>query len=473
MVLSNTEPKEVMRYFEEIAAIPHGSGNTKMISDYFVEFAKKNGLKYIQDDLNNVIIFAPATEGYENSAPVIIQGHMDMVCDNDPDKEIDFTKDAIDLIVDGDFIKADRTTLGGDDGIALAFAMAIMTSKDIPHPPIEAVFTVDEEIGMFGAADIDVSMLKGRTMLNIDSEQEGVFTVSCAGGANALCTIDVEREMTAGTILEISIEGLQGGHSGIEVHKGRGNSNMLMGRLLAAMGDKVRIVKLDGGSKGNAIPSNTMAELVAFEDVESIINEYDKIFKNELRTTDAGVEIKCVNKGKSSAMAVKNTADIADFLSMAPNGIYAYSAEIEGLVQTSLNMGVLKLDEAKMSALYSLRSSVGSQLKWLQNMLRAVMKSIGGGLYIDGEYAEWEYRKDSQLRDLMVEVYTEQYGKAPVIEAIHAGVECGIFAGKLPGLDCVSFGPDLFDIHTSREKMSISSVQRTWEMIREVLKRLK
>ncbi len=473
MILTNTEPKAVMKYFEEICAMPHGSGNTKIISDYLVSFAKENGFNYIQDELNNVIIFSPGSEGYEDSAPVIIQGHMDMVCDKDPDSTIDFENDGLTIKIDGDFIKADGTTLGGDDGIAIAYAMAVMTSKDIPHPPIEAVFTVDEEIGMFGASGLDVSMLKGRTMLNIDSEQEGIFTVSCAGGSNAVCTIDVNRAETEGTILELIIDGLQGGHSGIEIHKGRGNSNILMGRLLAALGDKIKVINLSGGAKGNAIPMNTVAEVVAFEDVTSIIEEYDKIFKNELRTTDSGVEIICVNKGKGSAMAVENTADIVDFLSMAPNGIYAYSAEIEGLVQTSLNMGVLALDENRMSALYSVRSSVGSQMKWLNNMLRAVMERVGGELDINGEYAEWEYRKDSPLRDLMLEVYREQNGKEAKIEAIHAGVECGIFAGKLPGLDCVSFGPNLYDIHTSRERMSISSVQRTWELIKEVLKRLK
>ncbi len=473
MVLSNIEPKSVMKYFEEICSIPHGSRNTKAISDYLVSFAKEHDLRYIQDEINNVIIFSPATPGYENSKPIIIQGHMDMVCVKDEGSDINFETDGLKIIVDGDFVKADKTTLGGDDGIALAYALAIMSADDVAHPPIEAVFTVDEEVGMDGASGIDVSMLRGRTLINIDSEQEGVFTVSCAGGANGICTIDVERAEAEGEIFEITIGGLQGGHSGVEIHKGRGNSNVLMGRLLYALGDKIQIAELGGGSAGNAITLKTTAKIVSDADISEVIAEFDKIFKNELSTTDPNVAVECVSLGKGKISVVKNTADIVDFLVTAPNGIYAYSADIEGLVQTSLNMGIVKLEEDKMMAVYALRSSVKSQLVWIKDKLKTVMKRIGGKLEVNGEYAEWEYRKNSKIRDVMVEVYKEQTGEEPVIEAIHAGLECGIFAGKLDDLDCISLGPDLLDIHTSGERMSISSVQRTWELIKEVLKRLK
>lgn len=473
MILSNTEPKTVMKYFEEICSIPHGSGNTKAISDYLVGFAKEKGFDYIQDELNNVVIFAPATAGYENSEPVIIQGHMDMVCVKDEESDVDFQNDGLSIMIDGDFVRADKTTLGGDDGIALAYAMAVMASDNVAHPPIEAVFTVDEEVGMDGASGLDASVLKGRTLLNIDSEQEGVFTVSCAGGANGICTIDVERVEAEGEIFEIVIKGLQGGHSGVEIHKGRGNSNILMGRLLEAMKGKIKIAELGGGSAGNAITLKTTAKIVADCDITSIIEKYDAIFKNELSTTDPDVTVECVKLGKGKSNVVKNTDDIVDFLTMAPNGIYAYSADIEGLVQTSLNMGIVKLESEKMTAVYALRSSVKSQLNWLKAMLKTVMNRVGGMIEVNGEYAEWEYRKDSKIREVMVEVYKEQTGKEPIIEAIHAGLECGIFAGKLDGLDCISFGPDLLDIHTSSERMSISSVQRTWELIKEVLKRLK
>ncbi|MDO5398806.1 MAG: aminoacyl-histidine dipeptidase [bacterium] len=470
--LINIEPKEVMGYFEDICAIPHGSGNTKMISDYLVEFAKKNGFEYRQDELNNVIIFAPGSAGYENSPSVIIQGHMDMVAEKTEDCPIDMEKDGLDLYVEDGFVKARGTTLGGDDGIAIAYALAAMTSAEVVHPPIEAVFTVDEETGMKGAAGIDVSELKGRIMLNIDSEQENVFTVSCAGGANAYVTIPTERENTEGIIFEITVNGLKGGHSGVEIDKGRGNSNILMGRLLYAIKDKIKLCSIKGGSKGNAIPLSTTAVIVASEDISDIVAEYEKAFRNELRSSDENVRIVCTNKGKGTQNTASATQKIIAYLMTAPNGIYAYSMEIAGLVQTSLNLGILELKEDKMTALYAVRSSVGTQRIWLCNMLKAVAESLGGTAEFDGIYSEWEYKKDSRLRDLMIEVYKEQYGKEPVIEAIHAGVECGIFAGKLPGLDCVSFGPDLFEIHTVRERMGIESVQRTWKLIKEVLRRL-
>ena len=325
MKLAGIEPVDVLQYFEDICAIPHGSGNTRSISDYLVNFAKDNNLKYIQDKLNNVIIFAPGSQGCENSEPVIIQGHMDMVCEKDESSNIDFTKDGLDIYAEDGFVKARGTTLGGDDGIAVAYALAVLASKDMIHPPIEAVFTVDEETGMDGAAGIDVSMLKGRTMLNIDSEQEGVFTVSCAGGANAFAVLPTERETITSAVYELSIDGLAGGHSGIEIDKGRGNSNVLMGRLLYAMRDRIKLIELSGGSKGNAIPLRTTAVVAASEDISDIADKMDVIFKNELRSTDSGVFVTCVNKGVQTLSAAKGTQKIISYLMTAPNGIYAYS----------------------------------------------------------------------------------------------------------------------------------------------------
>ena len=470
--LSGIEPSEVMGYFEDICSIPHGSGNTKMISDYLVSFAETHGFKYRRDGFNNVIIFAPGSKGCENSPSVIIQGHMDMVAEKTKDCTKDMEKEGLDIYVEDGFVKARDTTLGGDDGIALAYALAAMTSKDVVHPPIEAVFTVDEETGMTGATGIDVSELKGRTMLNIDSEQEGVFTVSCAGGANAYVTIPTAREVANGIVFELTVDGLKGGHSGVEIDKGRGNSNTLMGRLLYSMKDKIKLCSLKGGSKGNAIPLSTTAVVVADEDISAIVAETEKAFKNELRSTDENVRVSCVNKGIGTQNTATETQKIISYLMTAPNGIYAYSAEIPGLVQTSLNLGVLELAEDKMTALYAVRSSVGTQRVWLCDMLSAVAESLGGTAEFDGIYSEWEYKKESKLRDLMTEVYKEQYGSEPVIEAIHAGVECGIFAGNLPGLDCVSFGPDLLEIHTVRERMDIKSVERTWKLIKETLRRL-
>lgn len=475
MKISEIEPKLVMKYFEEICNIPHGSGNTKQISDYCAKFAEDHGYKYIQDKLNNIIIFCPATKGYEESEPVIMQGHLDMVCDNEPWKDIDMSKEGVTPIVDGDFIKADGTTLGSDDGIAIAYTLAIMASSDIDHPPIEAVFTVDEEVGMGGASGLDVSALKGRIMLNIDSEAEGILTVSCAGGANARCSIPIERSAANGYTYEIIIDGLIGGHSGMEINSMRANANILMGRLLYAVKDKIRIVSLSGGVKGNAIAQSAKARIIADSDISGIAAGYENIFKNEFSVTDANIRVSCikVSDEPQSAVTAVGSGKIAAYLMSAPNGIYAMSADIDGLVQTSLNLGILKLENDEMTAEYTIRSSMGTQKQWIINMLTAVTESLGGKITISGSYAEWEYRKESRLRELMRDVYIEMYGAEPKIEAIHAGVECGIFAGKLPGLDCVSFGPDLLEIHTVRERMNIASVQRVWKYIIEILKRLK
>lgn len=469
MILSSTEPKMVMKFFEEICAVPHGSGNTRLISDYLVNFAEERGLEYTRDELNNVIIFAPGTEGYEKSAPVIMQGHTDMVCEKLHDGDINFEKDGLSLIIDGDFVTADGTTLGADDGIALAYTLAVLDSTDIPHPPIEAVFTVDEETGMTGANGIDVSRLKGRTMLNIDSEQEGVFTVSCAGGANAFCEIPMTRTDMRGYMYKLSIDGLKGGHSGMEIGVGRGNSNILMGRLLYALGD-IGIMSLSGGTKGNAIPLRTDAVIIADKDISELVSRIEIDLKNELRASDPDVFISCTAMGEHTAKCVGG--ELGRCLMCAPNGVYDYSREIEGLVQTSLNLGIAELKEDRFTMLYTVRSSVGSQKQWLLEKLGAFAESFGGNISVSGGYAEWEYKEHSPLRELMCEVYRRQYGSEPVIEAIHAGVECGIFAGKLPGLDCVSFGPNLLDIHTVNERMNIPSVQRTWKFIKEVLRRM-
>ena len=476
-VLENLEPKSVFGFFEEMCAIPHGSGNTKAISDWLVAFARERGLEVHQDHLNNVIIIKEATPGYENAEPVIIQGHIDMVCEKAPDCTKDMAREGLDLAVEGDIVYAKGTTLGGDDGIAVAMAMAILDAKDLSHPRVEAVFTVDEEVGMLGAVDIDVTPLKGRRMLNIDSETEGVFTVSCAGGNLTHCALPLTRTPFDGTVLTVKVGGLQGGHSGAEIHKGRGNSNMLMGRVLLAMHQEtaLRLISVNGGMKDNAIPLETVAVL-SVEDAEAarkVCARMDQVLKNEYRTTDPGVFVTLSRDGQGLPMDADSTARALCLLSCAPNGIQAMSADIPGLVQTSLNLGILTTDENALAASFCVRSSVASQKEMLVSRLRCLTAQLGGSMEIFGDYPGWEYRPDSPLRELMVEVYTRQYGQAPKIEAIHAGLECGMFSGKLPGLDCVSLGPDLTEIHTCREKMHISSVQRVWAFLVEVLRRMK
>ncbi len=476
-VLKDLKPEKVFEFFEEICNIPHGSGNTKEISDYLVSFAKERNFEYYQDDINNVIIIKEASMGYENAAPVILQGHMDMVCEKAPDCSIDMEKEGLSLKVDGDWIFAEGTTLGGDDGIAVAMAMAVLDSKELSHPRIEAVFTVDEEIGLIGAGHIDVSPLKGNKMINIDSEEEGVFTVSCAGGVTAKCVLPIKREDFDGIGIKINIGGLIGGHSGVEIHKGRANSNMLMGRVLCGLSreTEIRLVKVSGGFKDNAIPRQTEAVALVknIEKARNICHKFMSSFKNEYSITDPDVFIEIEEVCAEGAMDKKSTENVVCMLCGLPNGIIEMSAGIEGLVQTSLNMGILKTEENEVTAGFGVRSSIDSQKEMLCQRLFCLMENMGGKAEFSGDYAGWEYRQKSPLCDLMREVYKEQYGKEPEIKAIHAGLECGMFAGKIKDFDGVSIGPDIKDIHTFAERLSISSTKRVYEMVVETLRRMK
>ena len=476
-ILSHLEPKGVLSYFEQLCEIPHGSGNTKRVSDWLVAFAQERGLPYRQDELHNVIICKAASAGYETAESVILQGHMDMVCEKAADCDKDMEREGLDLAIDGDTIYAKGTTLGGDDGIAVAIMLALLDDENIAHPALECVFTVDEEIGMPGAAFIDVSTLKGRRMLNLDSEDEGVFTVSCAGGSMVSCQLPVKRENFTGVAMTIKINGLQGGHSGIEIDKGRANANMLMGRVLRGIAQKteIRISAVEGGKKDNVIPNECMAQIVV-EDTDAargVCAAMESAFQNEYAVTDGNIRIDVTDGEWCAAMDRQTTDRVICMLTCLPNGIQAMSADIEGLVQTSLNMGILTTSETQVEAVFSVRSSIATQKEMLWERLACLMEQLSGSTEISGSYPGWQYRKESPLRDLMVEVFTEQYGYAPKIEAIHAGVECGLFADKLPGLDCVSYGPELKEIHTCRERMSLSSVQRVWNMTVEVLRRMK
>lgn len=477
-ILEGLEPKKVFEFFEEISAIPRGSGNTKAISDYLVRFAAERGLEHYQDELNNVIIIGEATTGYENAPAVIIQGHMDMVCQQAPDCDKDMEKEGLDLAVGEDYVYAKGTTLGADDGIAVAMALAVLDSDDIPHPRVEAVITVDEETGMEGASGLDMSPLKGRLLLNLDSEEEGVFTVSCAGGARVECDLPVERAAFSGELAEISISGLKGGHSGVEIHKGRANPNILMGRLLYALSleQQLRLVSVTGGDKDNAIPTACRA-VVALEDAKKA-KALCNVFLSQLRAEYAGVDDGiCIELTAAEAellpMDKAGSENAISFLCCAPNGVQAMSADIEGLVQTSLNQGILFCDDDCVHIRFSVRSSIESQKYMLINKLRCLTEKLGGSVSVSGVYPGWAYRKDSPLRELLVEVYKEQYGSEPVILAIHAGLECGLLLDKCPDLDCVSLGPQMSDIHTFREKLYIQSTQRTWKLLLETLRRIK
>ena len=477
-VLDQLEPKNVFRFFEQMCAIPHGSYNTKAVSDWCVAFAKERGLEYYQDSMNNVILIKEASAGYETAQPVILQGHLDMVCEKAPGCEKDMAREGLDLAVEGDFIYARGTTLGGDDGIAVAMALAALDDEDLPHPRLEVILTTEEEVGMDGAMALDVSPIRGRRLLNLDSEEEGVFTVSCAGGSMAACKLPVGRAPFDGETLRLRVSGLTGGHSGAEIHKGRANANMLLGRLLRAVAaeTELRLVSADGGLKDNAIPVSAEA-VVAVADPQRAKSAADRMaacFRAEYRLSDPALAVTAEEGLASYApMDAASTAGALCLLTCAPNGVQTMSQDIPGLVQTSLNLGILKTAEDGVTASFCIRSSLESEKEMLKDRLACLLGRLGGGVSFSGEYPGWAYRPDSPLRELMTEVYREQYGQEPRVEAIHAGLECGLLAGKLPGLDCVSIGPDLLEIHTPRERMSIASVQRVWAFVREVLARSK
>lgn len=481
-VLEGLEPASVFRYFEEICAIPHGSRDTKQISDYCVAFAKEHNLRYRQDGHNNVIIWKDGTKGYETAAPVMLQGHLDMVCEKESGVSIDFEKDGLALQLEDGKISAAGTTLGGDDGIAIAYALAILESDEIPHPPLEVVFTVDEEIGMLGAIALDCSDIQSRVLLNIDSEEEGYLLVSCAGGSTATVCLPVEREEKKGLPATVKIDGLQGGHSGVEIDKGRGNACQLLGRALYLLHRdcEVRIEQVEGGLKDNAIPREAYARVLVDADkadkCAAMIAKLSEQLANEFSVTDSDVKASwiCENEAETAAvMTEEATGNVISALVNLPGGIQKMSFSIPGLVQTSLNMGILKTKQDEVVCSLSVRSSVESEKTALQEKIACLAERLGGKVICDGEYPAWEYREDSPLRNLMVEIYEEQYGEKPVVQALHAGLECGIFAGRLPGLDCISFGPNIKDIHTPKEEMDAASVKRTWEYLLEILKRMK
>ena len=475
--LAGLEPQAVFHYFEEICAIPHGSYNTKAISDYLVGFAKKNGLRYIQDSLNNVILFGDATPGYEDHEPVIIQGHMDMVCEKDADCPIDMTTQGLNVTHDGTYVFAKGTTLGGDDGIAVAYGLALLADRSIPHPPLEVVITVDEETGMEGATGIDLSMLRGRKLINIDSEDEGIFTVSCAGGVKSTICLPLERRVVYGPCVKLTVEGLRGGHSGVEIHKNLANANKVMGEFLGRVQKLMPlcITKLQGGAKDNAIPRTCQVTLVALGMDLARINDVAAQLQKEIREQydepDAIIRGDDVDALGGNALTTESTAKVIALMNAVPNGVQTWSRDIEGLVQTSLNLGVAKLEES-LELTFAIRSSVNREKTELAQRLEELAKFYDGTCIHRGEYPAWEYKQDSELRDVMVRTYTQMYGKEPQVVAIHAGLECGLLSEKLPGLDCVSIGPEMHDIHTSREKLDIASTERVWKYLQEVLKNL-
>lgn len=478
-VLSGLEPERVFYYFEEICNIPHGSYHEKAISDYLVNFAKKHALKVYRDALYNVVMQIEASEGYEKEEPLILQGHMDMVCEKMPDADIDMEKDGLQLAVNEKYVYAKNTTLGGDDGIAVAYMLAIAESNEIAHPPLELIFTVSEEVGMEGANGIDLSMLKGHRILNLDSEEEGIFLSSCAGGLSTYSTLPINRICSEENWYEITVTGLAGGHSGCEIDKGRANANKIMGRVLHELRKQIKIslADMEGGKKDNAIPIVSKARIgidnAQYQRACCMIEELNRTLKSEYAKSDAGIEIilkSCEENGEKQILDGQSLTNVVTLLMTLPDGIQGMSMSVQGLVETSLNLGIMKLEENHLFLQHAIRSSVTTKKLFVAEQVECLVTRLGGSVVRKGEYPAWEYKEASYVRSKVIALYEKMYGKKPVVEGIHAGLECGLLAGKIPELDCVSMGPNILDIHTTAERLDIQSAKRVYEFLIEYLK---
>lgn len=484
--LKNLDSFKVFEFFHAINQIPRGSGNEKAISDWLVDFAKKRNLEVKQDAVKNVIIRKPGTAGYENAKPVLLQGHMDMVCEKEADSTHDFMKDPIAFIVDGDSIHADKTTLGADDGIAIAMALAVLDSNDIPHPPLEVLCTVAEETGMDGAEGLNVADINARTLINIDSEEEGEFLVACSGGIEAFFHLPITwTDLEKGKkLVTLKVSGLFGGHSGSDINKGRGNAIKLLARVLYALSKECtyNIVSISGGTKHNAIPREATVCIAIDEKfetkVQKLLEEYNAIFKHEFLESDAGVIVTCsscyCNETQHKMLSKKTTENLVNLLLLTRHGLIEMSQSIAGLVQTSNNVAIIETNEKEVKLSCAIRSSIASCKKAIVDEFSVLGKLCDAMLEFSSGYPAWEYKAESPIREVFIKTYKDMFGKEPVVTAIHAGLECGLFAEKFgDDLDQISFGPDIRNAHTPKENASISSIDRMWKFLKAVLKNLK
>ncbi|WDV44857.1 aminoacyl-histidine dipeptidase [Clostridiaceae bacterium M8S5] len=480
-VLKGLKPEDVFKYFEEISNIPRCSGDEKRISDYLVKFAIDNGLDFSQEECLNVIIRKPATKGYENAPTVILQGHMDMVCEKNNDCVHNFCTDPLKLLIDGDMVKAQGTTLGADNGIAVAYGLAILADKTLEHPAIEVLITSDEESGMTGVMNLNPEDIKGTTLINLDSEEEGEFCVSCAGGVSGSFYIKadyVDVDSKYDEFYSVKIRGLKGGHSGADIDKGRANSHKLMARVLDSFDFDYTLADIKGGAKANAIPREADAVIgVNAGDKTSLelcVKKCEETFKNEFSITDSDVKVvlKPVSKPeKTFTSDVKNK--VIALITTVINGIQTMSMSIENLVESSTSLGVVVLENDNIEFRCALRSSVDSLKEYMVKQMKRTADLVGAEFIASDGYPGWEYKEDSKIREICIETYKNMYHKEPKVMAIHAGLECGFLKEKLGDIDMISIGPDLFDVHTPDECISISSVERTYTFLKEVLKNIK
>ena len=493
-ITENLEPQDVFRYFEEISAIPRPSGHEEAICDYLIAFAKEPALEWHRDAANNILLIKEASDGRAEEAPILLQGHMDMVCEKESGCAKDMEKEGLDLAVDGDWLSANGTTLGGDDGIAVAMILALLSDPTLSHPKLECIITTEEETGMGGAHGLDPTPLTGKRLLNIDSEEEGILTVGCAGGETYGVEFPLSYEEAEGVPMRITLDHLTGGHSGIEIDRGRGNADLLLLRVIGMLEKElsVRLCGIGGGSKNNAIPRTAEAIVLAENagELQAAVASIEGILKNEYAVTDPELTLRCdpaddcckdscccnagsdATSGSSISCSVLTAESLKNVLALfaaLPCGVQRMDQHLEKLVETSLNLGILKTDEQKLYAEYLLRSSVSSCLDALDEQMTRIIEAFGGIVKRADRYPAWEFAPDSPFRDKMVRIFREQYGKDPVVETVHAGLECGILSEKIPGLEAVSIGPDMIGIHTPEERLSISSTQRTYRFVRTII----
>lgn len=479
--VSKLAPQEVFRYFKEISDVPRSSSHNEKISAYLVNFAKEHELEYYQDESGNVIIWKEGTPGYENSDMVMIQGHMDIVAEKTEDSTHDFQNDPLELIVDGDTLTANKTTLGADDGAAIAMGLALLDSTDIPHPPLEFIATVDEEIGMLGAYALDGSKIRSRKVINIDSEEEGIITVGCAGAVDIFTSFPADKKLVNGVKYKYVVDGLLAGHSGLDIHQERANAGQIVARMFLDAREKaeLNIVSINGGRATNVILGKVEGEvIVAASDVkafEEIIATSTEEIKAEYRTSDPGITVSIEAVGEASEEAVDTVCqdNFFKFLVACPTGAEHYSVELKGLVETSHSIGVVKLEDGRLITKSMSRSSVNSRNRLLARKIGIIAEALGAEVEHGSSYGAWEFNNKSDLLDVCINAYKEQYGEEPVVSAMHAGIECGIWAEKVGKVDAVSIGPDMTGVHSVNEELSIPSTERTWNYLKLILSHCK
>ncbi len=472
-----------LHYFAQLASIPRGSGNTRAVSSYCVQFAREHGLRCVQDPLDNVVIYQGGTPGYEDHPPVILQGHLDMVCVQTPESRLDLEREPLLLNTDGAFLWADGTSLGADDGIAVAYALAVLEAEGLPHPPLEAVFTTEEETGMSGAHGLDPALLRGRVLLNLDSENEGLFFAGCSGGSKRTVALPVVREAQDGLLAELEVGGLLGGHSGIMIADGRANACQVLFDLLAqlAVPCGLRLVSCSGGGKDNAIPSSARARVLLPPEHLEQARRIVRVFRSELHSSamlqrygknnpDLAVTFTPAEEVRGcSALDSSSTSRFISLFRRLPCGLLAMMRDIPGVPETSANIGVVELEESRAVIRLSVRSALKEKCASLPRQVEETAARFGASCQVSGAYPPWEYRKDSPLRETVCRVYRQAAGREAEIRVIHAGLECGILYEKLPGLDAVSFGPTILDIHSPGERLDLASALRTWEFLTALL----